>query len=147
MENLATKSTGNSGCDYSRWKIWCETNKKTFEAKKLKQNEAKNQCLKKQSESKRAKGSETKRKFSFLVSQNQAKRKRNSFCFALFRFEAKKNKKRKWDTLVLNMILHYNTIFYVTCSAFYLWGIKIQILNLFSVPFLHLKCLSKSWYF
>ena len=27
--------------------------KKTFEAKKLKQNEAKNQCLKKQSESKR----------------------------------------------------------------------------------------------
>ena len=38
--------------------------------------------------------SETKRKINLLVSQNEAKRKRNGFCFA------KKNKKRKWDTLL-----------------------------------------------
>ena len=38
-----------------------------------------------------AKRSETKRKLIFLVSQNEAKRKRNGFCFASFRFEAKKN--------------------------------------------------------
>ena len=55
MENLATKSTGNSGCDYciAGEKFDAKQTNKTFEAKKLKQNEAKNQCLKKQSESKR----------------------------------------------------------------------------------------------
>ena len=45
------------------------------------------------------KQSETKRKLIFLVSQNKAKRKQNGFCFASFRFEAKKKYKRKWDTL------------------------------------------------
>ena len=35
----------------------------------------------------------------FLVSWNEAKRKGNGFCFASFRFQAKKYKKRKWDTL------------------------------------------------
>ena len=52
---------------------------------------------------------EAKRKISLLVSQTEAKRKRNGFCFALFRFEAKKNKKRKWDTLM--PILHHLTNF------------------------------------
>ena len=41
-----------------------------------------------------------KRKIYFLVSLNEAKRKRDGFCFALFHFEAKKNNKRKWDTLI-----------------------------------------------
>ena len=34
---------------------------------------------------------ETKRKINVFVSQNEAKRKRNGFCFASFCFEAKKN--------------------------------------------------------
>ena len=51
---------------------------KPNEAKKLKQKEANN---------------------FFLVSQNEAKRKRSCFCFASFRFKAKTNKKRKWNTL------------------------------------------------
>ena len=41
-----------------------------------------------------------KRKIYFLVSLKEAKRKRDGFCFALFHFEAKKNNKRKWDTLI-----------------------------------------------
>ena len=44
----------------------------------------------KQSETFEAKQSETKRKIVSLVSRNEAKRKRNCFCFASFRFEAKK---------------------------------------------------------
>ena len=40
-----------------------------------------------------------KRKIIVFVSQNEAKRKRNGFCFASFHFEAKKKYKRKWDTL------------------------------------------------
>ena len=53
---------------------------KRNQAKKLKRNEAKN--------------------YFFFVSQNEEKRKRNGFCFASFRFEAKKKYKRKWDTLL-----------------------------------------------
>ena len=49
---------------------------KRNEAKKLKRKEAKR--------------SETKRNIIVFVSQNEAKRKRNGFCFASFRFEAKK---------------------------------------------------------
>ena len=63
----------------------------------------------KQSEKIEAKGSETKRKIIVLVSQNEAKRKRNGFCFASFRFEAKKKYMRKWDTLVL--IIFKNCLF------------------------------------
>ena len=44
----------------------------------------------KQSETFEAKQSETKRKIYFLFSQKEAKRKRNCFCFAWFRFEANK---------------------------------------------------------
>jgi hypothetical protein len=40
-----------------------------------------------------------KRKNIFLVSQKQAKMKRNKMRFALFRFEAKIKKERKRDTL------------------------------------------------
>ena len=47
----------------------------------------------KRSEKIEAKSSETKRKMYLLVSRNEAKRKRNGFCLASFRFEAKKNKK------------------------------------------------------
>ena len=43
----------------------------------------------KKSKRKEAKGSETKRKIILLVSQNEAKRKWNGFCFASFRFKAK----------------------------------------------------------
>jgi hypothetical protein len=35
----------------------------------------------------------------FVVSQKQAKMKRNKMCFASFRFEAKIKKERKRDTL------------------------------------------------
>ena len=55
--------------------------------------------MKQRSKKIEAKRSEMKRKIIVFVSQNEAKRKRNGFCFASFRFEAKKNKKRKWDTL------------------------------------------------
>ena len=48
-------------------------------------------------EAKRSERSEKKK--IFIVLQNEAKRKRNGFCFASFRFEAKKNKKRKLGTL------------------------------------------------
>ena len=51
-----------------------------------------------------AKQSERTRKIHLLVSRNKAKRKRNGFCFASFRFDAKKNKKRKWDTLIVKPI-------------------------------------------
>jgi hypothetical protein len=40
-----------------------------------------------------------KQKNCFLVSQKQAKMKRNKMCFASFRFEAKIKKERKRDTL------------------------------------------------
>jgi hypothetical protein len=46
-----------------------------------------------------AKRCEMKRKFFFLVSQKQAKMKRNRMRFASFRFEAKIKKERKRDTL------------------------------------------------
>ena len=56
----------------------------------------------KRNEAKKLKRKEAKRseKLLFFVSQNEAKRKRNGFCFASFRFEAKKKYKRKWDTLI-----------------------------------------------
>ena len=54
---------------------------------------------KKLSKKKQKNVSETKQKINFQVSRNKAKRKQNGFCFASFRFEAKKCKKRKWDTL------------------------------------------------
>ena len=46
-----------------------------------------------------AKRSETKRNFWFVVSRNWSETKRNCFCFAKFRFEAKLFLKRNWDTL------------------------------------------------
>ena len=59
---------------------------------------SKSQVVKNWSETKRKNWSEIKRKISFLVSQNEAKRKRNCFCFA----SKRKNKKRKWDTLPMH---------------------------------------------
>ena len=64
----------------------------------------------KQSEKIEVKGSKTKRKIIFLVLQKEAKRKRNGFCFASFRFEAKKKYKRKWDTLLWTQCLHENLL-------------------------------------
>ena len=59
----------------------------------------------KRSEKFEAKGSEKKRNFSFLVSRNEAKIKRNVMLFRYFRFEAKNKNKRKWDTLALRAFL------------------------------------------
>jgi hypothetical protein len=46
-----------------------------------------------------------KRQNFFLVSQKQAKIKRNQMCFASFRFEATIKKERKRDTLCGGLII------------------------------------------
>ena len=72
--------------------FWSET---FFLAKLPKRNT----FLAKRSETYEAKRSETKRNFWFVVSRNWSETKRNRFCFAKFRFEAKHFLKRNWDTL------------------------------------------------
>ena len=76
-----------------------------FKAKLLKRDfflaklPKRNAFLAKRSETYEAKQSETKRNFIFVVSRNWSETKRNCFCFAKFRFEAKFFLKRNWDTL------------------------------------------------
>ena len=77
-----------------------------------------------------AKGCERKRKDAkgsektfLLVSRNEAKRKRNDFCFASFRFEAEKSKKRKWDTLPLSN--GFGALLYVHCTVHCTAGYKV----------------------
>ena len=69
-------------------------------------NQAKNNIFLKRSkmEAKRnekfdAKKSEMKRNLVFIVLLKTSETRRNDFCFAIFRFEAKVVKKRKWDAL------------------------------------------------
>jgi hypothetical protein len=61
-----------------------------FEAQRLKQNSEKNRSETIRNEAKKL----------FLISQKQAKLKRNKMRFASFRFEVKIKKERKRDTLL-----------------------------------------------
>ena len=69
-------------------------NKTNFMKRKdRRETKQKTRCLKieaKRCKKIEAKQSEMKRKIHLLVSRNKAKRKRNGFCFASFRFDAKK---------------------------------------------------------
>ena len=85
----------------------------TFEAKLffIAKLPKRNTFLAKRSETYEAKRSETKRNFWFVVSRNWSETKRNRFCFAKFRFEAKHFLKRNWDTLIPGHLAnHFVTI-------------------------------------
>jgi hypothetical protein len=69
-----------------------------------------------------------KRKNNFLVSQKQAKMKRNQMHFASFRFEAKIEKERKRDTLLGGILNNFYVIWKWMSRFFYTKG-KVHLVT------------------